>query len=92
MIRYAATRRLCLELGYAGTERLIEPYSLRFTQDGHVLLCARKVETQELRTYRLDAIEHLRLTSIPFDPVYAIEMTQGGPILIDPPATVPLRR
>lgn len=91
MIRYAALHRLCLDLGYGGSRRLIEPYSLRLTRDGHILLCARKAESHELRTYRLDSIERVRLTDVHFDPVYAIEMTAGGPIMFDPPLEVKLR-
>ncbi len=84
-IRFAAVNRLCIELGYSGTHRLVEPYSLRFTMDGHLLLYARKVDMQEIRTYRIDRIESIRVTDIPFVPAFAIEMSAGGPFLVQPP-------
>jgi len=90
-IRFAAVNRLCVELGYGGINRLIEPYSLRFSNDGNLLLYARKVDTQEIRTYRIDRIESIRVTGIPFVPVYTIEMSTGGPLLIQSPV-IPLQR
>ena len=37
IMRFAGANRLCVELRYQGTTRLIEPYSLRMTQDGNVV-------------------------------------------------------
>ena len=56
-LRQAAVRRLCVELKYAGTRRLVEPYALRFTGKGELLLSARRVDSKNLRTYRVDRIE-----------------------------------
>jgi hypothetical protein len=55
-IRFAAANRLCVILTYNNTERLIEPYSLRRTKDGNILLYAVKHETGETRAYRVDRI------------------------------------
>ena len=54
VIRFAASNHLCIELDYrdeAGNRRTraIEPYSLRRTKDGNILLCAVNVERQENR-------------------------------------------
>lgn len=38
IIRFAAANRLCVDLAYQGSRRLIEPYSLRRTRDGNLLL------------------------------------------------------
>ncbi len=80
-IRTASEQRLCLDLGYNGTRRLVEPYGLRTTADGDVLLYARRRDAHELRTYRLDRIEDVRLTDIRFSPQFNAEMTAGGPLL-----------
>lgn len=79
-IRFAAANHLCVELGYQGSRRLIEPYSLRRTRVGGLLLHARKADTHEHRSYRVDKIESVRATRIPFFPAYRIEFTPPGAI------------
>ena len=73
-IRFAAANRLCIELGYKGTKRLIEPYSFRRSKAGDLLLCAVKVATRETRTYRFDRIESVRVSDKSFTPAYLIEL------------------
>jgi predicted nucleotidyltransferase component of viral defense system len=87
-IRFAGANRLCVELRYQGSSRLIEPYSLRRTRDGNLLLHARKVDTREHRSYRVDRIQGIRVTTRAFTPVYAVEFSQAGPITA-PPANTP---
>ena len=53
-IRFAAANRLCVNLNYQNKYRLIEPYSLRRTQEGNILLYALRHETNEWRAYRVD--------------------------------------
>lgn len=79
-VRFAATNHLCTELGYGGSTRLIEPYSLRRTRDGNLLLYAIKSETSELRSYRIDRIQSVKATNIPFKPRYVIEFASTGPL------------
>lgn len=78
-IRFAAANHLCLELGYNGTMRLVEPYALRRTQEGKILLVAVKSEGRETRTYRLDRIQSIKVSTIPFKPVFKIELGGGNP-------------
>jgi|GEM_PF-192546 len=56
IIRFAAANHLCVNLQYQGSSRLIEPYSLRMTKNGDLLLYAVKHNTQEDRSYRVDRI------------------------------------
>ncbi|MDA8362787.1 MAG: nucleotidyl transferase AbiEii/AbiGii toxin family protein [Gammaproteobacteria bacterium] len=84
VIRFAAANRLCVELGYQGKRRLIEPYSLRRTKDGNLLLHATKHETGEPRSYRVDRIESATATRTAFVPRYAIELTPMGPLVAPP--------
>ena len=83
-IRFAAVCHLCVELGYNGTKRIIEPYSLRRTEDGNLILHAIKVDTREPRTYRVDRIQSIKVTTKPFKPVYQIEFSSSGTIYAPP--------
>ena len=80
VIRFAASNRLCVDLTYEGTSRLIEPYSLRRTQDGNLLLHAVKHGSGEPRSYRVDRIQGANATNVPFVPRYTVELTPSGPI------------
>lgn len=85
IIRFAAANRLCVDLNYRDQSgrvgrRIIEPYSLRRTQDGHILLYAVKHETGEPRSYRIDRILGAEVTRTSFVPRYQVELTPVGPI------------
>lgn len=86
LIRFAAANRLCVDLTYQGSRRLIEPYSLRRTRDGNLLLYAVKHHTGEDRSYRVDRIQGAQVTQQPFVPRYAVELTPSGPISAPPTA------
>lgn len=81
VIRFAAANRLCVELGYDRKRRIIEPYSLRRTQDGNLLLHAIRRDNCEHRSYRVDRIESAAPTQTTFVPQYAIELTPVGPLV-----------
>lgn len=80
IIRFAASNRLCVDLTYQGSRRLIEPYSLRRTREGNLLLYAVKHETGEMRSYRVDRIQGAVPTNVSFVPRYMIELTPSGPM------------
>jgi predicted nucleotidyltransferase component of viral defense system len=80
-VRFAAANQLCVELGYQNTIRLIEPYSLRRSRAGHLLLCAVKVESRESRTYRVDRIQSVKVSTQSFVPVFRVEFGATGQIL-----------
>ncbi len=84
IIRFAASNRLCIDLEYQRTWRLIEPYSLRRTRDGNLLLMAVKHETGESRSYRIDRIQGAKATSVSFVPKYLIELTPSGSMSAPP--------
>ncbi len=79
-VRFAAANRLCVNLQYQGSWRLIEPYSLRKTKEGNLLLCTIKHETGEPRSYRVDRIEGIEVKTIPFSPKFLVELTPSGPL------------
>lgn len=89
VIRFAAANRLLVELGYQGSTRRIEPYSLRRTSDGNIILHAFSADRGEHRSYRMDRLESASATNQTFVPRYDIELTPEGPVKIAPTATRP---
>lgn len=79
-IRFAAANRLCVDLGYDGSHRVIEPYSLRRTKAGDIVLYAVRHDDGQSRSYRVGRIESVTPTRTPFVPRYAIELTESGPL------------
>lgn len=87
VIRFAAGNRLLVELDYQGSKRRIEPYSLRRTQDGNILLHAFNTDKGEHRSYRVDRMIAARVTNQTFAPRYEIELAPQRPVSIAPSAT-----
>jgi predicted nucleotidyltransferase component of viral defense system len=86
VIRFAASNRLLVELDYRDEQgnrrtRPIEPYSLRRTQEGNVLLCAVNVERQQPRSYRIERIQGAAIMNRGFTPRFQIELTPSGPLV-----------
>ncbi len=76
-IRYAGANRLMVEIDYRAERgrqgpRIVEPYSLRLTQDGNLVLFVVN-DHGELRSYRVDRIAGVRPTSTPFTPRFVVE-------------------
>ena len=84
VIRFAAANRLCVDLRYQGSVRRIEPYSLRRTRDGNIILHAFNVAGRAHRSYRVDRIEGAETTNQTFVPRYEVELTPEGPIALRP--------
>ena len=91
IVRFAGANRLCVDLAYQGSRRLIEPYSFRRTKDGNLLLHAVKHETGEPRSYRVDRIQGAQLSQVSFSPRYVVELTPTGPIFAPPTRRVTTR-
>jgi predicted DNA-binding transcriptional regulator YafY len=86
VIRFAAANHLCIELDYRDEKgnrrtRPIEPYSLRRTRDGNILLCGINLDRQQPRSYRLERIQGAQILNRPFTPRYFIELTPSGPLI-----------
>ena len=76
-IRYAGANRLMVEIDYRAERgrqgpRIVEPYSLRLTQDGNLVLFVVN-DHGELRSYRVDRIAGVRPTEMPFTPRFVVE-------------------
>ncbi|MCY4497838.1 MAG: nucleotidyl transferase AbiEii/AbiGii toxin family protein [Rhodospirillaceae bacterium] len=89
VIRFAATNRLCVDLLYQGSTRRIEPYSLRRTQEGNVILHAHNRDKNAHRSYRLDRIQGARVTDQSFTPRFAVELSPSDPVSVPPTAPRP---
>ncbi len=84
-IRFAAANYLCVQLDYTKesgerTAPTIEPYAVRRTRAGDLLLFGVKADTGESRSYRLDRIGSASVTQRAFRPRYAVELTASGPL------------
>jgi hypothetical protein len=89
IIRFAAGNRLLVELDYQGSTRRIEPYSLRRTRDGNIVLHAWNTDKDEHRSYRVDRMQGARTTNRSFVPRYAVELSPQGPVVVAQSAARP---
>jgi hypothetical protein len=85
IVRFAAANRLCVDLEYRDEQgrvgsRIIEPYSLRRTKTGDLLLYAVRSDNGQDRRYRVDRILGARATKQPFTPRYEVELNRIEPI------------
>ncbi len=84
-IRFAAANHLCVELQYTrenGEHKtyVVEPYSLRKSTDGNLLIYALKHQTKDIRAFRVDRIFAAKATSQSFVPSYRVEFLPTGPL------------
>jgi len=89
IIRFAAANHLCVDLRYDGSERRIEPYSLRQTAEGYFVLHAIRSDSGEHRSYRVDRMQGATVTSRVFSPRYAVELTSTGPLTVPSSVAMP---
>jgi hypothetical protein len=78
-VRFAAVNHLLVELGDQESLRIIEPYSLRRTRAGDLLLFAIRSDDRVPTAYRVDRIESVRVLERPFTPAFRIEFSASGP-------------
>jgi predicted nucleotidyltransferase component of viral defense system len=83
-VRFAASNHLLVELDYDGSTRLIEPYSLRRTRAGNLILHAERADGGGHRSYRVERIAGLRTTTTSFRPRFPIEFSARGPLHAPP--------
>lgn len=77
LLRYAGVNRLKVDIDYRAAEgrqgaRRVEPYALRRTQDGNLVLFVVN-DRGQLRSYRVDRIAAIRPSSESFTPRYRVE-------------------
>lgn len=84
IVRFAAANHLLVELVYDQSTRLVEPYSLRRTRPGNLILHAERADRSGHRSYRMEKIEGLRTTTTPFRPRFPVEFSAHGPLHAPP--------
>lgn len=77
LLRYAGANRLMVDVDYRAEQgrqgpRRVEPYSLRRTEDGNLVLFVVN-DQGELRSYRVDRIAAIRPTAVQFTPKFRVE-------------------
>jgi predicted nucleotidyltransferase component of viral defense system len=77
LLRYAGVNRLKVDIDYRAERgrhgvRRVEPYSLRRTQDGNLVVFVVN-DYGQLRSYRVDRIARIRPTTATFTPTYRVE-------------------
>lgn len=91
-VRFAGANYLCVEIDYRKkngqrVHRTIEPYSLRRTQEGKIILHAYDRDRDAHRSFRVDRLQAINVTQTPFRPRYQVEFTQTGTIATIPGST-----
>jgi len=77
LIRFAGANRLKVQIDYRAEEgrwgpRVVEPYALRRSKDGNLLLLVVN-DRGQVRSYRVDRIAGVRVVDEPFRPRYVVE-------------------
>lgn len=93
-IRFAAANHLCVKIQYTREDGqsktyIIEPYSLRKSTEGYLLIYALKNQTKDIRSFRTDRIMEVKVTSESFIPSYHIEFLPSGPLNTTLPVSSP---
>lgn len=83
-VRFAGANHLCVDLIYEGSVHRIQPYSLRRTHAGDLVLHALHLDEDEHRAYRVDRMQRVQVTTEPFRPLHAIELSPSEPWSADP--------
>lgn len=71
---HAAGRRLLqLDITYNGTQRLVEPYSMRLKSTGQLFFGYCSIHGC-IHSFRLERIQAIRVTDIPYTPRWPVEL------------------
>lgn len=77
-IRFAAVNQLRVILGYGGSTRIVEPYSLRSSRVSAILFYAWNTEKGQIRAYSVDQLESIEVIRKPYTPRFPVEFTPKG--------------
>jgi predicted nucleotidyltransferase component of viral defense system len=77
-IRFAGANRLVLRCVYSGKQRSLEPYSLRRSRPGNLLLYAHEIESDQIKAFTVAKIEQLTVSDQIFAARHQVEFTATG--------------
>lgn len=84
-IRFAGANRLVVRFIYNGTQRTVEPYSLRRPATGNLLVYGWELEASQIKAFNLDKISSVVVTQEPYSPRYRVELSSIEPLQAPPP-------
>lgn len=90
-VRFAGANRLLIEFTYNGKPRTLEPYSLRRSSKGNLLLYAWELQSAQIKAFDVTKILGLRTTARTFIPRYTVEFTGTGGMNTYIPVASPTR-
>lgn len=76
-IRFAGANHLLVRFVYSGRSRTLEPYSLRRSSRGNLLLYAWELESGQIKAFDVAKITQLSTTDRSFTPRYRVEFSPG---------------
>jgi len=79
-VRFAGANRLLVEFTYHGQARQVEPYSFRRSTTGKLLFYGWERASDQIKAFHTVEMTHVRATSVPFTPRFAVELTSSGPL------------
>ena len=82
-VRFAAANRLLVQFVYSGKLRTVEPYSLRKSNPGNILLYAWETESGRIKAFDVKKMTVLKAMTRTFVPRYKIELSSSGTIASD---------
>jgi hypothetical protein len=88
VIRFAGANRLLIEFVYDGTRRSVEPYSLRQSSAGNLLLYGWEQGSTHIKAFTIARMREVQSTNIAFQPRYRVEFTSAGPLSAPRTATL----
>jgi predicted nucleotidyltransferase component of viral defense system len=77
-VRFAGANHLLVRITYSGRRRTLEPYSLRRSSRGNVLLYGWELESGQIKAFDVAKIEGLETTQQSFTPRYRVEFSPGA--------------
>lgn len=77
-VRFAGANRLLVEFIYSGKLRTLEPYSLRRSSRGNLLLYGWELQSSQIKCFDVVKMSGLRTTNRTFAPRFAVELTGIG--------------
>lgn len=83
-IRFAGANRLLVRFWYNGRPRTVEPYSLRRSTRGKLLLYAWEVDSSQIKAFDVSKMSQIDQTQQTFAPRYQVEFMSSGAILAPP--------
>ena len=83
-LRFAGSNHLLVAFDYDGRTRIAEPYSLRRSGTGNLLLYAWEQGSTHIKAFSVAKLQNLQVTQQAFEPRYRIELTAEVPLAILP--------